>query len=127
MTQDKFYKAQLEKFGTESTQIVRAKKSNAEREHSIQVTRNVVGDIMSTMEGRQWLYSKLDLCAVFTSPFVPNDPHGTSYLSGAQTIGQNILNDIMVSAPNKFMEMVSEADARRSSAKAGKPTDSENE
>ena len=56
------------------------------------------------------------MCRVFTSPFVAQDPHGTSFFAGAQSVGQNLLDDIMRASPANFFLMIQEAEARKKPA-----------
>lgn len=109
---DKVYRKQLEKFGIESTIIVEGDLNKKRRIEFNEINDGVVKAIMSSMEGRQWIYSKLDMCRIFTSPFVPSDPYGTAFFSGVQSVGQNLLDDIMRASPENFYIMNQEAAAR---------------
>lgn len=115
---DKVYLKQLEKFGTESTVFVEGDLAKRQQLEFTEANIDVVKAIMNTIEGRQWLYSKLDMCRVFTSPFVAGDPHGTSFFAGIQSVGQNLLDDIMKASPNNFFLMISEAAARKQNQKS---------
>lgn len=111
---DKVYQKQLRQFGIESTRITVGNLEKKKNEELRQSMLSIVRQIMETMYGRQWLYSKLDLCGIFTAPIVPGDPYGTHFLSGVQAIGHNLLSDIMIAAPDKFSLMAQEAAARKS-------------
>lgn len=73
---------------------------------------NVVKALMDNIDGRQWIYNKLDMCGVFTAPIAPGDAYGTHVLCGIQSVGHAILNDVMRAAPDKFPIMLEEAAAR---------------
>lgn len=110
---DKFYSKQLEAFGIEAVRIT---EGDVERQRQDQLQRafaTVIKSIMDTMEGRQYFYSKLNMCRVFTTPFIPGAPDGTAFFAGVQSVGQNLLDDIMRSAPENFYLMIQEAEARR--------------
>jgi hypothetical protein len=111
---DPVYQKQLEEFGIVATRVPPAesvkKQDNTERTDNNTVMKN----LLSTMQGRQWLYRKLDLCGTFMSPFVPGKPDSTAFFSGLQSFGHVILGEIMESDPDKFWLMIQEDQARRS-------------
>ena len=109
---DKVYQKQLEKFGIESTVIVEGDLNKKRQLEFLEIHNSVVNALMASMEGRQWLYSKLDMCRIFTTPFVASDPYGTAFFSGVQAVGHNLLNDIMAASPENYFLMVQEAAAR---------------
>lgn len=110
---DKTYKRQLEKFGTEQVRVTHGNSEKKKIEEQRQSMLSIVRMIMETMQGRQWMWSKLDMCGVFTSPIVTGDPYGTHFLSGAQAVGHNLLADIMAASADKFALMSQEAAARK--------------
>lgn len=110
---DDFYKKQLSEFGIEQTRIITGdieKKRQAER-HEASIA--VVKSLMDNMQGRQWLYSVLDMCKTFTTPFVAGSPDATAFFCGAQAIGQKLLEDIMIASPENFFVMITEEAARK--------------
>jgi len=110
---DNTYKKQLEQFGIESVRVTEGDLQRQQKAIESESTLLVVKTLMERMEGRQWLYSKLDMCGVFTAPIVPGDPYGAHVLMGIQAVGQNLLNDIMRSSPENFYLMTTEAAARK--------------
>jgi len=110
---DNAYKKQLEVFGIDSVSAVESEVQKKQVDDEKRVMLSIVRSIMERMEGRQWIYSKLDMCKIFTTPFVPSDSHGTSFFSGIQAVGQNLLNDIMQACPEQFYLMIQEASARK--------------
>lgn len=118
---DKIYKKQLEKFGIESTVLVEGDLKQKRQIEFAQDNINIVRAIMDSIEGRQWLYSKLDMCRVFTAPFDGEKPLTNSFFSGMQAVGQNLLDDIIKSSPNNFFTMIQEADARRQALETKNP------
>lgn len=113
---DKVYTKQLEKFGIEAIRVSQSdaekqREKHNEKEHRLAIDK-VIKREMETMEGRQYFWSKLDMCRVFTTPFVPGAPDGTAFFSGIQSVGQNLLDDIMRASPDNFYVMIQEANAR---------------
>lgn len=111
MTDDIFQK-QLESLGVDSTRITSGDAERAQQEQLRRAMLSVVKIIMDSMDGRRWFYSKLEMCRVFTTPFVAGKQDVTSFLSGLQAVGQNMLRDIMEASPEKFFLMTQEAAAR---------------
>lgn len=114
MALDKVYRKQLEAFGVEFTVAADTSLAKKKRQEFALTQSDVVQGLMSTMQGRQWLYSKLDMCRVFSTPFVPSDEHGTSFFSGVQAVGHNLLSDIITNSAENFSIMLQEAVARDS-------------
>lgn len=111
---DKEFKEQLDRWGTESVQIVRGNISEKRQEERHNTTISVIRALMERIEGRQWLYAQLDMCKVFTSPFVAGKTDVTAFLSGLQAYGHSLLADIMAASPNEFPAMLQEEATRRS-------------
>lgn len=107
---DAFFKKQLEQFGTES---VRMPSSDKDKKPQLQISHAVVQSLMDSMQGRQWLYDMLDMCNVFTAPFVSGKPDVTAFLSGMQAIGHIIYGEIMKAAPQHYYLMIQESAARK--------------
>lgn len=115
--EDKFYKKQLETLGTDYTQVVIADVRNKFAEEDRDTTNSVIRALMEETAGRYWVYMQLDRCHVFTTPFMPGQPDVTAYHAGCQAYGQELLAEIMNSAPESFWKMIQEATARRESRK----------
>lgn len=109
---DKKFQKQLDKFGTESTRIVDVPIHQQRREKLIESNGNVIKSMMDSIEGREWLYNKLDFYCVFSTPFVPNSPETTAFLCGLQEAGHQLQNEIMKFASDKYFQMITEATAR---------------
>lgn len=112
---DATYKKQLEAFGIEAVRITDIDLEKKRQEETRQAMLSVVKALMDRTEGRQWIYSKLDMCKVFTTPFVPGQPDGTAFFSGVQSVGQNLLSDVMEASPENFYTMIQEENARKAS------------
>lgn len=114
MAIDSTYKKQLKAFGVEFTQAEDDSLTKKQRQEIAATQADVIKNLTSTMQGRQWLYSKLDNWRVFSTPFVPADAHGTSFFAGIQACGHSLLDDIMRNAPESLALMMQEAAARDS-------------
>lgn len=110
---DETYKKQLEAFGIEQARFVKGDPAKKRQEERQEATIAVVRALMERIEGRQWLYAQLDICGVFTVPFVPGQPDVSNLLAGAQAYGHTLLRDIMLAAPENFYVMVQEEAARK--------------
>ena len=105
---DKKFKKQLEEFGIEYTQAI----SEEPKEKPISQNLNVVKNIMSTMEGRAWMCSKLVLCGANTQPYVPGErTHDTAFACGMMEIGRHFQEEILRAAPDEYFLMIQEANA----------------
>lgn len=112
MTIDKVYRKQLETFGIEFNSTIDDSATKKQRQEFALTQSDVIKGLMSNMQGREWLYSKLDMCRVFSTPFVPSDAHGTSFFAGIQAVGHNLLDDIIRNSSENFSLMIQEAAAR---------------
>lgn len=110
---DSFYKKQLDAFGIESTLIVEGDIKRKRQEEYTQAMLNVVRMLMNSVEGRQWLYLKLEMCGVFTTPFIAGKGDATAFLCGMQEVGHLLQRDITVASPENYFLMVQEEEARK--------------
>lgn len=69
----------------------------------------VVRTIMSTVQGRAWMYAILESCMIYGNPFVPGQPDATGFNLGQANVGKRLLGDIMNSAPENYLKMCNEA------------------
>lgn len=106
---DKVFSKQLEQFGTEAYVLQQAAPV---REESREAQIGVVRGLMETVQGRQWLWEKLDLCKVFGSTFIPDKPNVGDYLQGIRDYGLNLYQEINAAAPDKIFLMNQEAAER---------------
>lgn len=106
---DKVFAKQLEQFGTEAYVL---QQSTPVREESREGQINVVRELMDTVQGRQWLWEKLDLCRIFGSTFIPDKPNVGDYLQGIRDVGLSIYQEINAAAADKIFLMNQEAAQR---------------
>lgn len=67
--------------------------------------------IMSTPQGRRWMYNMIVSCKTFGNPIIQGDTHLTYSYLGAQNIGKKLLQDINDSSPENYMIMIKESKA----------------
>ena len=68
---------------------------------------------MSTQQGRAWFYDLLEFCHLFNDPFTGQALH-EAYLKGERNVGLRIFADIVAHCPDSYLQMMREANARRS-------------
>ena len=71
-------------------------------------SEHVVKTILSTPEGRTWMYELLTLCSTFTHSHSAGDSHSTAFNCGRQSIGHALLAYVMAASPEKYPIMCSE-------------------
>lgn len=93
-------------------------------------TAAMVGAIMDLQQGREWMFSLLSFCGVFTNPFA-TDPHRTAFLCGQMNVGQRVLAELQEHTARQYLTMIEEnkrdrtsADAKPDPAGSGGPSDS---
>ena len=111
---DKKFAKQLEAFGVEALQLVEQDHVAKRKQKNFEVTLGITKALMSTMEGRQWVYNKLDFCCVHSTPFVAGKPDATAFLCGLQEFGHQLESEVLQASPNEYALMLQEAAARNS-------------
>lgn len=72
--------------------------------------RMVLRQIMGSREGRAWIYRILyEVCHVFDTTIFDPNPRTMACYEGQRSIGMRLQNDIMVACPERYMEMMKEA------------------
>ena len=87
-------------------QVKKAKKQ-AEFDEALKL--DVIKTVMSSVPGRQWIYSMLAKCHIFHTPFVRGEPDSTVFNCGEQNFGLFLLSDVQSAAPDLYLTMVQEA------------------
>lgn len=95
---------------TSDPDVVREQEKKAERRQERK--EQVLKDILSTTQGREWIGDWLVFCDVMGSPFVRNSPEHTAFNIGMQEVGRMILKQIFDVAPDKYPKMLKEAKER---------------
>lgn len=75
--------------------------------------RTVMRQLMGSSEGRAWMYGVLTLCHVYQSAFSTN-ALSMACAEGERNIGLRILGDLMEACPERYIEMLKEANGERS-------------
>jgi hypothetical protein len=68
---------------------------------------------MSRPEGRAWYHDFLESCHLFSDPF-SGDALREAYLKGERNIGLKVFADIHAHCPDKYIQMMKEANNARS-------------
>lgn len=76
---------------------------------------SVTRSVMSTTEGREWMWDLLASCHIFATTFTP-DPHQAAFSEGERNAGLRLLADIMLNCPDQFIQAQREANERSSLA-----------
>ncbi len=75
--------------------------------------QNYLKIVLSTAEGRKWIYNLLETCALLEDTAVGNDPYLTFKKSGRQDVGRKLMIDIEVADSDKLSLMMKEARERK--------------
>lgn len=68
----------------------------------------VVHALMQHKDGRKWIYSKLEACHIFSTPFEKGYPDASSFRMGEQNIGLQFLAEVVSAAPEQYVLMCQE-------------------
>ena len=71
----------------------------------------VVRDVMSTTQGREWIWFILSECHIFSTTFT-GDALTSAFCEGERNIGQRILNTITDVCPDQYIQAMREAHER---------------
>ena len=91
--------------------IRRAEKSARQSDRTRQ---EVITNLMSTTQGREWLWSLLESCHIFAQTFTA-EPLATAFAEGRRAVGLAILGDIMFACPDQYITAAREANVRHNS------------
>jgi hypothetical protein len=71
----------------------------------------VIRNLMSTVDGRAWMWHQLSTAHIFASTFTP-DPLITAFNEGQRAIGLAMLADILSTCPDQYIQAQREANVR---------------
>lgn len=78
--------------------------------------------VMSTAEGRRFIWKMLGDAGVFSPTFIAGAPDVSAFNEGARNVGLRLLGDITSEAPEQYLIMQKEAmtnDQKRSEGRSG--------
>jgi hypothetical protein len=75
--------------------------------------QGVIFNLMSSPAGRTYMYDRLVRANIFSTTFTTN-PYASAFNEGQRNLGLQDLNDIMQFAPDQYVQMMREANDRRS-------------
>jgi hypothetical protein len=81
---------------------------------------SAVQALLSSREGRDWMYALLEQCHTFTSSF-SSDPLQMAFSEGERNVGLQLMAVIMRACPHRYNEMMQEASDARSSSPSRQP------
>lgn len=71
--------------------------------------RRVLASLLSTPEGRDWMWAKLSDCNIFATTFIAGDAYASAFNEGRRSVGLALLADLMRAAPETYVAMQREA------------------
>lgn len=84
--------------------------------------QSVLVGLMSTIEGRAYIWDDLEFCHVFVDPFL-GDALGDAFQKGIRTVGLRLLDRLMTFCPDQFILAMREANERRSASERARSAD----
>jgi hypothetical protein len=73
--------------------------------------QSVLHTVMSTVEGRTFIWDFLGSCHVFSTTFT-GDALTSAFAEGERNVGQRLLSDIMAVCPDQYIQAMREANER---------------
>lgn len=73
--------------------------------------RETIVILMSTINGRSWMWRQLEQCHCFNDPFTGDALH-EAYQKGERNFGLRLLSQINLYCPDQYIQMVREANER---------------
>ena len=103
--------------GYDSTNVRHIRIAEKQAKAEEDARRVFVSTIMGMGGGRAYVHSLLVYCHVFAQPFSVS-ANETAFRCGQLDVGQVLLRDIMQYCPDRYVEMMREANARSSASDA---------
>lgn len=88
------------------------KRNNAQRKKAARVRKeelDFIKAIMSSLQGRKWMYNLIEECKSWGNPIIPGDVYLTYENLGRQNIGKKLFQDVGEAAPEEYVLMLKEA------------------
>lgn len=86
------------------------RKEKAARQADV-ARREIIHGVMSTPNGRQWMWDLLGSCHIFATTFV-GDPLQSAFAEGQRNVGLSLLADIMAHCPDYYIQAMRESNER---------------
>lgn len=83
-----------------------------------EILLNDVRHVLSSVQGRRFVWMILDMAGVYRSSFTGNS--STFFNEGARNIGLRVLSDVMDAKPEAFLQMQQEDKKRKERKSNGK-------
>jgi len=95
--------------GYDANDEKQVKKARKQAEIDKAFELDVIKGVMQTIPGRKWVYTLLNRCHIYSTPFSPGQQDVTDFKCGEQNIGNQLLADVQEAAPDLYMQMIQEA------------------
>ena len=99
----------MSEFNAANTKQIRAAEKQAKIAAALD--REVVFRLMSDPAGRDWIRRLLERCHVFRTPFT-GLAATTDFNCGQQSVGLQLLGEVVNAAPDQYIQMMREASDR---------------
>jgi hypothetical protein len=71
--------------------------------------KRILGFLMSTSDGRQFLWDELDFCGCNSMSYVPGRPFDeVAFREGSRNVGQRLMAQLQTWFPNEYVQMMRE-------------------
>ena len=97
------------------------KKEKAARQAELR-RQQVVRELMSTRDGREWVWDKIADCGVFSKVSI-GDPHMLAMFTGHRNAGVDLLNEVMLFCPDNFILAMRENNERHAPSDTDRRSD----
>lgn len=77
----------------------------------IKLDKDALDWVMSTPQGRRFMWNTLASCRVYSTTFAGEATHSTAYNEGARSVGLQLLSAITQQVPRFYSAMISENQA----------------
>lgn len=92
----------------EAKQGKRNRQAEAKRTRDKRISRTVVTALMSSPDGRRWIWLQLEAAQVFAQTYVPGSFDQTAFAEGNRRFGNKLLAEIQMYAIADFVRMLQE-------------------
>ena len=95
--------------GFNAADEVQVKKRKRKVDRQEEQNRDDLGVVLSTLQGRRYLWRLMGECGVYALGFHHEDTHTTALDSGRRSVGLNLTTEITTHFPDAYLQMQAEA------------------
>ena|SRR5690348_16905418 len=96
---------EVQSFDANDPEQVRKRQSKANRREK--ANRDVLANLLSTPDGRAWVWGWLESTHVFAVSFDP-DPYVSAFREGERNVGLRLISQVTTVAPEAYIQMMRE-------------------